>query len=256
MVGITGGQTAHITIVMLLRMLDDLAAEAAAYGVRLNEIQVEQFRRYYALVAEWSSRVNLIGNVDEQVFVRRHVLESIAMGSALREREVLRPDMHVLDLGSGAGFPGLPIKIVWPSVHITLLDATAKKTAFLSACVDALDLAEASVVTGRAEELARRSDFRERFDLVLARAVAPLRVLVEIGLPFLRQGGRLVTAKGSRASTEIAEASNALALLHASAFAFRLPVPGPEQTVEAISKEGPTSDLYPRRTGVPAKRPL
>jgi 16S rRNA (guanine527-N7)-methyltransferase len=256
MFGITGGQTEHITIVMLLWMLDDLATGAAAYGVRLNERQLEQFRRYYALVVEWSRRVNLIGAVDEAVFVRRHVLESIAMGAALRERELLRPDMRALDLGSGAGFPGLPIKIVWPTVHITLLDATAKKTAFLSACVNALDLVGARVVTGRAEELARQPDLREQFDLVLARAVAPLRVLVELGLPFLRQGGRLATVKGSRASTEIADARNALELLHATTRSFGLNVPGPEQTLVAVLKEGPTLDVYPRRTGLPTKRPL
>src|SRR6266852_5221906 len=106
-------------------------------------MQLDQFGRYLSLLTDWSQRANLVGNASPDVVVRRHILESIALGAALREREILRPDARVIDIGAGAGFPGLVIKVVWPSVDMTLLDATAKKTAFLEAVVSDLALNDA-----------------------------------------------------------------------------------------------------------------
>ena len=143
----------------------------------------------------------------------RHFLESIALGAALREREMLRPDAAVLDVGAGAGFPGVLLKIAWPGIRLTLIEATAKKTAFLSALVEALAFGERRVLTGRAETLAHDPALRGRFDLVVARAVAPLPALLELTLPFARVGGRVVTPKGSRAELEIAASARALEVL-------------------------------------------
>ena len=237
-------------------MLDVLDAGAADYGVRLSPGQMAQFERYLALLEDWSSRANLVGDTDPEVIQRRHFLESIALGAALREREILRPHSEVLDLGAGAGFPGVVLKIVWPALHLTLNDATAKKTAFLSALVAALNLDDTAVVTGRAETLAHDPAHRGRFDLVLARAVAPLPVLIELALPFARVGGRLVTPKGSRAAAEIAASANALAVLGGKLFAVPLAVPGPPQTLIAVLKQRETPAGYPRRPGMPAKSPL
>ncbi len=226
------------------------------YGIRLSDEQLEQFSRYLDLIADWSQRVNLVADSNPDIVARRHILESIALGAALREREILRPGMRVLDLGAGAGFPGLVLKIVWPSIALTLLDATAKKTAFLTAVVDALGLDNTDVLTGRAESLAHDTTLRATFDLVVARAVAPLRTLLEIAMPFARVGGRVASPKGSRASDEIAAASNALAILGGKLYSMPLRVSGPPQTLVVVAKQRETPPEYPRRPGVPATSPL
>jgi 16S rRNA (guanine527-N7)-methyltransferase len=237
-------------------MVDILRAEAPSYGIHLSDAQLAQFERYLTLLREWNERVNLVSDAAPEVVQRRHVLESLALGAALREREVLRPDSRVIDVGAGAGFPGIAIKIVWPSIHLTLLEATAKKTAFLSAVVEALELDDTHVHTARAEEAAHEPAMRESFDLVLARAVAPLPALLELTLPFARVGGRLATPKGSRAREEIAASAHAASVLHAKLFSLPLNVPGPEQTLVVALKQAPTPPEYPRRPGVPAKSPL
>jgi 16S rRNA (guanine527-N7)-methyltransferase len=237
-------------------MLDVLRAGVQTHGVKLQELQLRQFQLYLDLLAEWAPRVNLVADVDPELVQRRHFVEAIALGAALREREVLRPDSSVIDVGAGAGFPGVPMKIVWPSIQLTLLEATAKKTAFLSALVEALGFGDTPVLTGRAEQLAHDPGLRQRFDLVVARAVAPLPALLEMTLPFARVGGRVATPKGSRAQAEVAASANALRTLGARIFTMPLVVPGPPQTLIVALKQRPTPDEYPRRDGVPAKSPL
>jgi len=236
--------------------MDILRAEAPSYGVHLTDAQIARFERYLMLLSEWNERINLVADASPDIVQRRHVLESLALGTALREREVLRPDSRVIDVGAGAGFPGVALKIAWPSIHLTLLEATAKKTAFLSAVVEALSLDDTPVLTARAEEAARDTNLREAFDLVLARAVAPLPALLELTLPFARVGGRVATPKGSRASEEVARAKNALSVLHAKLFTLPLNVPGPPQTLVVALKQASTPPEYPRRPGVPGKSPL
>jgi 16S rRNA (guanine527-N7)-methyltransferase len=233
-----------------------LAREASVYGIKLTAVQIDQFRRYLELLTDWSQRANLVGDGDPAVVVRRHMLESIAFGAALREREILRPDARVLDLGAGAGFPGLVLKIVWPVLTLTMIDATAKKTAFLSAVVDALELHDTTAITGRAETLAHDDTLRGTFDLVAARAVAPLAVLLELALPFARVGGRMASPKGSRASAEIAAAARALEVFGGKLFSVPLHVSGPPQTLVVVAKQRETPPEYPRRTGLPARAPL
>ena len=162
----------------------------------------------------------------------------------------------MLDVGAGAGFPGLVLKIVWPGIELTLLEATAKKTAFLSAVVDELQLEGTRVLTGRAETLGHDPTLRGAFDLVVARAVAPLPALLELTLPFTRVGGRVASPKGSRAADEIASAANALAALGGKLFSMPLQVPGPPQTLVVVLKQQPTPAPYPRRAGVASKSPL
>lgn len=237
-------------------MLESLADRASEYGVHLSDGQVGAFRTYYALLVEWSKRANLVGDTDEDVVLQRHFVESIALGAALREREILRPDSIVLDLGAGAGFPGVVLKIVWPATSLTFIEATAKKTAFLSALIAELALTDATVLTGRAETLGHDPELRERFDLVVARAVAPLPTLVEMALPFARVGGRLVTPKGSRAESEVAAAATALTALGGRVFVVPFKVPGPVQKLVAVIKDRPTPTEYSRRAGIPGKNPL
>ncbi len=237
-------------------MLAMLSRESAVFGVRLTPAQLRQFETYLSLLGQWSQSVNLVGNASAEVVVRRHFLESIALGAALREREILRPDAFVLDVGAGAGFPGVVLKIVWPAIRLTLLEATAKKAAFLSALIAALEFDSTLVLAGRAETLAHDPGLRGRFDLVLARAVAPLPALLELTLPFARVGGRVVTPKGSRAAEEVAAATRALAVLGGRTFTAPLNVPGPAQTLVCVVKQRETPPEYPRRPGIPAKSPL
>jgi 16S rRNA (guanine527-N7)-methyltransferase len=232
-----------------------LEREATRYGVRLTDAQQRQFHRYLAMLIEWSQRANLVGNVDPEEVQRRHFLESIAFGVALREREVLRPGSSVLDVGAGAGFPGVVLRIVWPEIRLTLLEATAKKTAFLSALVAELNI-HGPVLTGRAETFAHDPALRGAFDLVVARAVAPLPALLELTLPFARIGGRAVTVKGSRAAAELAASAHALDVLGGRAFMVPFNVPGPGQHLLAVQKLRDTPAEYPRRPGLPAKSPL
>jgi len=237
-------------------MLEILETGALKYGVKLHGAQIEQFQRYLELLIEWSERANLVGDVNAGVVQRRHFLESIALGAALREREILRPGATVLDVGAGAGFPGVVLKIVWPSIQLTLIEATAKKTAFLTVLIDALAFDATPVLTGRAEALAHDDALRERFDLVVARAVAPLPALLELTLPFARIGGCVVTPKGSRVEEEVTASANALLVLGARAVVVPFDVPGPPQKLVAAVKQRATPAEYPRRDGVPAKSPL
>ncbi len=233
-----------------------LAEEARTYGVKLSSAQLEQFERYLALLGAWAERANLVGNASQEVVRRRHFLESIALGAALREREVLRPGTSVLDVGAGAGFPGTVLNIVWPGLRLTLLEATAKKTAFLGALIDALSLEDVQVVNGRAEELAHDPSLRGQFDLVVARAVAPLATLLELTLPFARTRGRVVTPKGSRAAAEVAGAQHAAQELGGKIFVVPFRVPGPTQQLVVTVKLRETPAQYPRRAGVPKRHPL
>lgn len=238
-------------------MTDQLQSAAAAYGVRLTPGQLASFARYQSLLEAWSQHTNLVSNADAALVEQRHFLESIALGAALRERQMLRAGMRVADIGAGAGFPGAVWKIVWPALDVTLIEATAKKTAFLAALVDAPEFAEGTkVITGRAEELGHDPVLRGSFDIVVARAVAPLAVLLELTLPFARVGGRLIAPKGSRAQAEVAAAANALGVLGGRAFVVPLPVPGPPQSIVAVLKERETPPEYPRRPGAPKRSPL
>jgi 16S rRNA (guanine527-N7)-methyltransferase len=237
--------------------VSEIVAQAAvSYGMRLSEGQRSQLDRYVALIGEWSARVNLVGNPAPDVVQRRHVVESIALGAALREREVLRPGVEALDVGAGAGFPGIVLKVAWPELRLTLLEATAKKAAFLRATVADLGLESTSVVAERAETAAHDPALRGRFDLVFARAVAPLAALVELTLPFLRVGGRLVAPKGSRAEAELAAARSALSTLGGRAFVLPFDVEGPPQRLVVVVQQRPAPAEYPRRPGVPRKTPI
>ena len=237
-------------------MIAPLAHRAAHYGIRLNDSQIVQFDRYLALLRDWRSRANLVSDDEPETIVRRHFLESLALGAALRERELLRPGAHVVDVGAGAGFPGMPIKLAWPAIALTLVEATSRKTAFLDALVRELAIDDVTVRNDRAETLAHDSGLRERFDLVLARAVAPLPALLELTLPFARVGGRVVTVKGSRTEDEVARAANALDVLGGRAFVVPFAVPGPPQHIVAVVKLKATPERFPRRPGVPVKSPL
>lgn len=230
---------------------------AARLGINLDGQQVERFRSYYDELAAWNETVNLTGVSGWEDVRERHYFDSLAVAPAL-PAAVLDGNDSVLDVGSGAGFPGIPLKIAYPRLDLTLLEATAKKTAFLRHVVDTLELDRVQVVTGRAEEKAHHRNMREEFGAVISRAVARLDVLAELCLPFCAVGGVMIAQKGPRVCEEAHQAYNAIDTLGGRAKnSGMLVMPSAGiGTIVVIQKHRPTPPGYPRRPGVPFKRPL
>ena len=219
--------------------------------------QVEAFCIYYQEIIAERPRAGLTSLTDSEAVQRRHFLESLAFLRALEDAGAF--GATAIDIGTGAGFPGLPIKIVRPGLTLTLVEATGKKAAFLRRLVQRLALDDVMVVQARAEELAHDPAHRSAYHLALARAVASLPVLVELALPFLRLGGYLATPKGSSAPIEVSGATAALQACGGRLELLRpldLHGPGLIPTLVLVRKVAETPERFPRRPGIPAKRPL
>jgi 16S rRNA (guanine527-N7)-methyltransferase len=238
--------------------MPDFAEAVRDLGLDLDATIVNRFRRYRDLIAEAAGRFSLTTVRESAAIERRHFLESLALGSILAERGLLADGARVIDVGSGAGLPGIPLKLAWPGLRLGLLESNAKRCAFLRDCVRELELEGVEVLEGRAEDFGQDLRHRAAYDLALARAVAPLPVLLEYALPYLRIGGRLAATKGSGAAREIDAAAAALEALGGSidaALPFA-PPGGIRQTLIIVNKDAPTPDRYSRRSGIPSKRPL
>jgi 16S rRNA (guanine527-N7)-methyltransferase len=233
-----------------------LAAIVRDLGLDLTQRQLDQLALYADRLA--TAATNLVSARDRDQVERRHLAESLACGRLLARHGLLPDGTRLLDLGAGGGLPGIPIKIAWPNVELALLESIARKCRFLEQITSEIALERTAVLEGRAETLAHQPAHRDRYDLVVARAVAALPVLVEYALPFLRLGGRLAALKGTTAIDEIDASQTALRelggrLVDAPTFD---PPHGARQTVVLIEKTAPTPARYPRREGIPAKRPL
>ncbi len=234
--------------------VDLLAAGARAFGLDLSPAQLEQFARYADLLIDWNLRFNLTSIVEPRDIVIKHFLDSL---SAIRS--IPPGPIRLIDVGAGAGLPGLPIKLVRPEISLTLLEATRKKCDFLKAVIADLQLAEVQVVNARAEDAGRVKEHREQYDIAIARAVADLPVLIEYLLPFVRIGGFAVAQKSREAQDELDRADMAILLLGGlGSEVVHVQVPGlnDERALILVEKIAATSDDYPRRTGVPSKKPL
>ena len=223
----------------------------------ISAAQAREFDRYVDLLLAERSRANLTSLRDPAAIRRRHFAESLALLDAVEKAGALSPPL--IDIGTGAGFPGVPIRIARPDLRLTLLEATGKKAAFLERLREALGLRDVAVIHGRAEELAHDPAHREAYGLATARAVAPLPVLVELALPFLRIGGHLAALKGSGAGREVREAERSLRECGGEVVevrALELPDSAHPPALVLIRKVAPTPARYPRRPGVPSKRPL
>ncbi len=230
---------------------------ARELGVELSQVQLERFQRYYEVLTDWSQRVSLTAVRDEEGVQRRHFLESIALISILEIEGLSLKDRSLIDVGSGAGIPGIPLKILEPSLRLTLVEAKQRKSEFLQALLPELSLYDVTIVTRRAEEAARDPRHREQYDYAVAKALAPLRTLAELTLPFARMGGVVLAPKGKETEREVKEAGAALETLKGSLRGVEpLPLAEPSQNVILLDKVLPTPERFPRRPGMPAKRPL
>jgi 16S rRNA (guanine527-N7)-methyltransferase len=234
-------------------------------GLTLLPSQVAAFEQYTSILLEWNERFNLTAVTDREQVELRHYLDSLALLPALAAVEgiatpgLFSRSLRVADVGAGAGLPGLALRILWPRLKLTLIEATGKKVRFMEHVVEVLGLSDVQVVHGRAEELALREPYRAGFDLVLARAVAPLPTLVEYLLPLARRGGRVVAYKGSAAHEEALAAEHAIQFLggHLRKL-IPVEVPGLAETrvLVMIDKASQTPEGYPRGQGLPRKEPL
>ena len=234
-----------------------LAAGCRAIGLELSPQQEEQFARYARVMIEANTRVNLTSITEPDAVQTLHFLDSLTVAAVLPK--AMLTDERVLDVGSGAGFPGVPLKLVFPGIRLELLEATGKKTAFLRELVGELELPDVAVHTGRAEDLAHDVSLRGAFDVVLARGVAKLAALVEVTLPFLRVGGVLVAHKSATADAEATAAAKAVRVLGgATPDVHPVVAPGLEdgRTLVVVEKVAGTPKGYPRRAGMPVKHPI
>lgn len=228
---------------------------AAALGVSLDEYALFRFERYITELVDWNRRFNLTAIVDEEQITTKHFLDSLSLFAAVE----LPNTAKVVDIGSGAGFPGLVLKIARPDILLTLLESSSKKASFLRHVSDSLCLETVEVVAERAEDFAKLQKYRQSFDFALARAVAELSVLAEYGLPLVKIGGRLVCYKGPGAAEELAGAEKALQLLGGRVEELAkvvVPFLQAERYLVVVEKVAETPPQYPRKAGLPAKRPL
>lgn len=238
--------------------MDRLIRGAQELGIPLNKGHLSLFQAYYEELVEWNRRFNLTAITDYEGVQVRHFLDSLSCLLALPAR-CLRAGARIVDVGTGAGFPGIPLKIVCPHISLTLVEATRKKVAFLEHLISRLGLENVHVIHGRAEELGRRKVHREQYDWAVARAVAEMPTLVEYLLPLVRVGGAILAQKGESGPAEVHAAEEAIRILGGE---VRRLVPvhlhGIAETryLVIVDKVAATPEKYPRRPGIPSKRPL
>lgn len=223
--------------------------------LQLTNEQIGQLIRYYEMLAEWNGFMNLTGITDYEEVLKKHFIDSLSL---VRIFDV-SGKCNVIDVGTGAGFPGLALKIAFPWMEMTLLDSLNKRIRFLNAVIDELELKGVYTLHGRAEDYARSEKYRERFDLCVSRAVAHLATLSEYCLPFVRVGGHFVSYKSDKVHEELEDSKKAIFLLGGSIDRheeFVLPDSDIFRSLICIVKKNPTSDQFPRKAGTPTKDPL
>ena len=214
----------------------------------LSAEQLALFETYYAMLADWNTRVNLTAITAPEDVAKKHFLDSLAAAPYLKQGAV------IVDVGTGAGFPGLPLLIFRPDLKVTLMDSLQKRLVFLEAVCKELNLT-AELVHARAEDAGQNPKYREKFDVALTRAVSALPVLCELTLPLVKVGGVSIAYKGDSAE-ELAASGNALSVLHATAERVVIPADYGARELVILTKTGTTPKQYPRKAGTPAKNPL
>ena len=237
---------------------DILIDGAQKIGINLNKEQIKKFSQYLELLIQWNQKINLTSLKTPQEIIIKHFLDSISCIKVIN-KYINTEGVSVIDVGTGAGFPGVPIKIICSSIRLSLLEARKKKTIFLEKIVEEMNFQQVEILNGRAEAFGKCLDFREKYDIALSRAVARLNVLSEYCLPLVRVGGLFVAQKGRSYREEIDKALKMVQLLGGELIGVenvRIPFINQERYLLVIKKIKDTPSKYPRKEGLPQKRPL
>lgn len=227
------------------------------FEIYLNEEQARQFLNYYDLLKEWNSFMNLTAITEFHEVLKKHFVDSLSLIKAIPD--LAEKSYSVIDVGTGAGFPGIPLKIVFPNLKVTLLDSLNKRIKFLNETVSELKLEDVVLIHGRAEDFSKPEKKRESFDLCVSRAVANLSTLSEYCIPFVKKGGYFISYKSERLSEEFDSAKKAIQVLggkYERQVEFNLPDSDIYRNLVVIKKEKSTPLKYPRKAGLPSKEPI
>lgn len=225
--------------------------------LELSKKQILQFISYYELLIDWNSRMNLTAITEFEDVLKKHFIDSLSLIIAVSD--LAQKQYDLIDVGTGAGFPGIPLKIAFPNLKITLLDSLNKRIQFLNEVICKLELQDIEAVHGRAEDFAKPDQFRERFDLCVSRAVANLATLSEYCIPFVKPGGFFISYKSEKVNVELEEAKKAISVLGGSFqknIEFLLPHSDITRNFIVIQKKNKTPLKYPRKAGLPSKEPI
>lgn len=235
---------------------EQFKAALAEKGVVLSERQMEQYEQYYKLLVEWNEKINLTAITEQDDVYLKHFYDSVTLGFHM---DAFQEEIHLCDVGAGAGFPSIPLKIAFPQINVTIVDSLNKRIQFLELLIKTLGLEGVSCYHDRAETFGQNKTFRESFDLVTARAVARMSVLSELCLPLVKKDGYFAAMKAASSQEELDDAKQAIALLGGKFeqdIAFELPKEAGERHIVLIKKTKETPKRYPRKPGTPNKQPL
>lgn len=223
--------------------------------IEVTDQMLVQFDEYYNLLVQWNKVMNLTSITEYDEVISKHFIDSLSIVHAIDMKNI----KNMIDVGTGAGFPGIPIKIVFPHINVTLLDSLNKRVNFLNAVIEKLELKNIIAIHGRAEDFARKSEYREKFDLCVSRAVANLSTLSEYCLPYTRIGGCFIPYKSGKIDEELDQSKKAVRILGGSiqnVVKFELPGTDIKRSFVILNKEKETGKKYPRKAGIPSKEPL
>lgn len=233
--------------------LDQFKKGLSDLNIDLTEKQIEQFLKYYEILVETNKVMNLTAITEFDEVIEKHFLDSLSLVRVFD----LNRNVKILDLGTGAGFPGIPLKITFPEIDIVLADSLNKRVKFLNEVVETLQLNQAETVHGRAEELAKNKKYREQFDLCTSRAVANLSSLSEYCIPFVKEGGRFISYKSGEIEEEVDQAKRAIHVLGGKLDqVYKFDLHEQKRSFVIIEKVKKTPAVYPRKAGTPTKEPL
>lgn len=236
-------------------MSDKFENQLKELDIKLNDRQKQQFQKYYELLVEWNKVMNLTGITEYDEVNEKHFVDSLAIVKAVEIEKV----KSVIDIGTGAGFPGIPLKIVYPQLHVVLLDSLNKRIKFLDTVIEELGLENIDTLHGRAEDYAKKEEYREQFDLCVSRAVANLATLSEYCIPYIRVGGMFISYKSGNVDEELQQSKKAVNVFGgkiAETVKFQLPGTEIGRAFVKIEKEKRTGRKYPRKAGLPGKEPI
>ena len=227
------------------------------FGIELTAEMEEKFLLYYNMLIEWSSFMNLTAITDFDEVLKKHFTDSVSLIRAIPDLAEKR--FKVIDVGTGAGFPGIPLKIVFPNISVVLLDSLNKRVNFLNEVISKLQLTDITAMHGRAEDFAQNKEYRESFDLCVSRAVANLATLSEYCLPFVKKNGQFISYKSEKVSEEFEVSGKAISVLggeYENQVTFELPDSDIYRNLFIIKKKSATPGKYPRKAGLPSKEPI